>query len=186
MKRTLVVVAAVVGFAAAASAGTLTAFTTTSGNVVSNTFSVGDTILLKITGNSEGGLDDAVQGGATWNPAVASQAGATTQGNFLDTQGFLPSGAGFSYFLSQTAASPRTAITAIDTSIITLVATAAGISDVTFAVGTVLDFFGLYQTPPSGAVQHSFTVNPVIPEPATAGLIALGLFGLVFGGRRRA
>ena len=34
-------------------------------------FWVGDTILLKITGDATGGVDIGIQGGVTWNPEVA-------------------------------------------------------------------------------------------------------------------
>jgi len=185
MKRTLVVVAAVVGFATAAGAATLTAFTTNAANVVQNTFLVGETILLKVTGDATVFTPDlAIQGGVTWNPAVAAQAGATTQGSWLPAQGALPNGAGFSYVFSQTSGAAQAPINAIDTSVVPLIATALGVSNVTMQVGSVLDFFGIYDSPPSSATVHSFTV--IVPEPATAGLIGLGLLGLVLGGRRRA
>jgi len=50
--------------------------------------------------------------------------------------------------------------------------------------GSQLDFFGIYQYPISSP--DTGTTFSIIPEPTTATLIGLGLFGLALGGRRRA
>ena len=180
MKRTLVVVAAVVGFAAAASASTLTVFTTNSSNVAQTVFNVGDTILLKVTGVATG-TDLGIQGRLDFNAAITSVVG-TVQGTWLPTI-VNNSGDGFSYAFNQTSGSAQAAINPTDTTVITLIADAIGTSTVTWG-GSSLDFFGIYQYPitdPSTGASFS-----IIPEPTTATLIGLGLFGLALGGRRRA
>jgi hypothetical protein len=182
MKRTLVVVAAVVGFAAAAGASTLTVFTTNAANVPTNTFNVGDTILLKLEGTATG-TDNGIQVGLNWGGNTTALPFSSTMGGWL--AGALPPPTdGGAIVVNGTAGSPQGPIVATDTSVVSMIADAIGVSTVTYQFGSVLDFFGIYEYPPGGAVQHSFTV--IVPEPATAGLIGLGLLGLVLGGRRRA
>jgi len=181
MKRTLVVVAAVVGFAAAASASTLSVFTTNALNVAQTSFLPGDTILLKVTGDSAGGAESgAIQGQLFWNGAVTNSV-SVAQGNWYGTllNPALNDNSGYAFNQSD----PRNAGVSIATSVITLVADAVGVSNVTWG-GSYLIFFDIYSaTPGSVPTGASFSV---IPEPATAGLIGLGLLGLVLGGRRRA
>jgi hypothetical protein len=50
----LVFLALVLWFATAAGAGMLTVFTTDTANIAKNAFDVGETILLKVTGDSQG------------------------------------------------------------------------------------------------------------------------------------
>src|SRR5688572_23620129 len=72
MKRTLVVAAAVIGFATSASAATLTVFTTNYSGVAQNTFGYGETLLLKVTGDSQGGTDNAIEGRLVWDGALTT------------------------------------------------------------------------------------------------------------------
>jgi len=185
MKRTLVVVAAVVGFAAAASASTLSVISTTTSNVVQNTFAPGDTIVLRITGDATGVTSNGIHGELTYNGALTTDVGGT-QGDWYSTLGtqFLGDGVSVAFDQGNGQANPTAPNNQISTSTITLLADATGISIVRWG-GENLQFFDIYTS--SGGFgdmpdAHSFTI---IPEPATAGLIGLGLLGLVLGGRRR-
>jgi hypothetical protein len=186
MKRTLFVMAVVLGFATAASAVSL--------SVVSNagTYNVGDTITLTVTGDDTGGspqyslfgrllysgaLTDGICGdpiacaaqtaiGTGWitgtTPQIDGETTAFDQLNFNGGVGdaLAPGGSPFST--------------------LQLLATAAGVVNVTWRASDLL-FFGL---DPASAVGTSFTINAV-PEPTTAVMLGLGLFGLAIGGRRR-
>jgi hypothetical protein len=193
MKRTLVVVAAVVGFATAASAASLSVFTTNSSNVAQNTFLVGDTILLKVTGDATTGASPgAAQVQLFWNSALTTTVvdplgcnGAnlpcttTAQGSWYADKGNMALNDGDAFAINQAGA--RTA-TNIDTSVIALIADAVGTTAINYG-GSYLIFFDIYEANPNTPTGHSFTI---IPEPTTAALIGLGLFGLALGGRRRA
>lgn len=203
MRRALGLVAAVLGLATTAvSAATLTVFTTDAANNVRALFLPGETILLKVTGDSQGGTDIGIEGRLFWNGAltttVVSPPGCNgsfafpcttvSQGDWLPVKGSLfPSdGSAFAFNqLSPPEDGPQPATNPIDTSVITLVATNAGVTSVTWG-GTILDFFGIYVYnygyPISVPTGHSFSI---IPEPGTAALVGLGLVGIALGRRRR-
>jgi hypothetical protein len=185
MKRTLFVVAALVAFATAASAATI--------SVVSNklTYGVGEQVILTVTGDSQGGKDDAVLGRLEYSAALtttltSSQSQFTRGGGVIFAlTGSLAQGDGFADVINQiidSGGTPRT-VDNLQISTATLVADAAGTVAVSWAtgVGFQLDFFGLDATSQPGTIA-SFTI---IPEPTTAALLGLGLLGLVLGGRRR-
>jgi len=185
MKRTLFVVAALVAFATAASAATIT--------VVSNklTYSPGETVILTVTGNSQGGKDSEAGGRIEYSAALtttvtASQEALTRAGGTLFAlTGVLNTGDGFADVFQQIidgGGTPRT----VDNLLLAtaqLVADVAGTVSVAWSTspGFELDFFGLTSATNPGTIA-SFTI---IPEPTTAALLGLGLLGLVLGGRRR-
>jgi len=185
MKRTLIVVAVMVAFAASASAASL--------SIVSNktTYTVGETISLTVTGDDAGATTYGIQGrvnfdGGLVNLGTVTQTAASGPfGKF--TVGTTPSldngGAGsFQFMFNQTSGAPQDATNFPGTVAIgTLIAQAVGIVNLsweTTLASDALDFFGLTNAPGT-----SFTI--VVPEPTTAGLLGLGLIGLVLGGRRR-
>jgi hypothetical protein len=179
MKRTLVVVAAVVGFAAAASASTLTVAT----NHVTNLFNVGEQVILTVNGNAQGGVASGILGTLNYSAALTSFV-SNSQTAMYPLLGPLASGPGSSDTFNQIngLASPSAPSTQTIVSTVTLNAVAPGVVNVTWNAAS-LDFFGTYGNPvPAGT---SFTIVTV-PEPATAALIGLGLIGLVLGGKRRA
>jgi hypothetical protein len=188
MKRTLIAVAALVGLASAANAATLSI----SGG---GTFNVGDTITLTITGDSQGesalnatGFLDSDNSAVTAGLTTATQSQTTLL--FL---GSIPWTAGALNFctaaqckafdqLSALGVNPASAANLL-TATISFLATAPGTAhlswDQNVAGGTSLQFFSL-----TNAAGTTITVNAV-PEPTTAALLGLGLFGLAVAGRRR-
>lgn len=188
------VVTAVVGLATTASAVSLTVTTTDIADIAQTTFAIGDTIRLKVTGDATGGTGFGAAVNLVWNGSIvdtivtpigcngsaAKPCTSAAQGNWFQAKfsmgigdGTLPDGS--AWLINQ--ANPRTAVN-IDTSFVTLIATAMGVSQVRYG-GSLLDFFGIYAYPSSGPLNiptgHSFTI---VPEPATAVLIGLSLLGL--------
>jgi len=177
MKRTLVVLAlVVVGFAAAAGAATL--------SVASDktTYNTGETITLSVSGDGAGATAYSILGQLSYNSALVGPGTRTQQKVGASwTLGALNSSSGVSDAFNQIAFPAATAgnlPAGNPFSIVTLVANAVGVVNVGW-VTTNFSFFGLTQPQ---AVGTTFTI---VPEPTTVALLALGLFGLSVGGRRR-
>jgi len=192
MKRTLIVVAVMVAFAAsAASAATL--------SIVSNktTYSVGETITLTVTGDDQGTTTYGIQGRINFDGSLLNLTGAPPSNGVVQTAASGPfgkftvgtnpaldnGGAGSYLFLfNQTSGAPQDATNFPGTvAVASLIAQAVGVVNLsweTTLASDALDFFGL-----TNAAGTSFSI--VVPEPTTAGLLGLGLIGLVLGGRRR-
>jgi hypothetical protein len=201
--RTLVLGGVVAGFTTAASAATLDVYTTDTANVLKSTFVVGETFLLKVTGDSQGGSFSAAFADAFWDASLTTTVdipsgcrGSVTalctsavQGNWYADKGVMiragndPTFDGHAYLINQTGV--RTAVN-VDTSFITLRADAVGATQVTWG-GTYLAFFGIYSYDDGAIISvptgHSFTI---VPEPVPAVLIGLGLLGLAGWRRARA
>jgi hypothetical protein len=201
----LLITASVVGLATIASAATLNVYTTDTANVLKSTFVVGETFLLKVTGDSQGGTDRIAFGHAYWNAALTTTVDipsgcvgsflypctSAVQGDWFGIKGTMIKSTiidpapfdGNAYLLNQLG--DRTAVQ-VDTSFITLVADASGVTDVRWR-DSQLEFFGIYVYSSSGSINiptgHSFTI---VPEPASAALIALALLGLAGWRRGRA
>jgi len=185
MKRTLFVVVALVAFATASNASSL--------SVVSNktTYAPGEAITLSVSGDSVGAASSyAIFGRLQYTGGGSVISNTQTQKGVGSawTTGGLTNGVGFSDSFNQIAplngvgGSTATSLPAKNPfSTITLIAGLTGTVNVAWNVvtgsGFELNFFGLTNAPGT-----SFTI---IPEPTTAALLGLGLVGLTLGGRRR-
>ena len=67
---------------------------------MTSTFTLGQTILLKVTGDTQGGTDDTIAGQLLYNGAITTTLGAT-QGNWLDLHGGLFPSDGDTYAFNQ-------------------------------------------------------------------------------------
>jgi hypothetical protein len=181
MKRTLrfaIAVAAVLGLAAAANAATVTVVADAA------TYNVGDTITLTVNTNSQGEI-------LFQATAVVGYTGPVT--SLTSTPSLPPPAAGWFTAPTDVISSPgfRLVFDALNFGgndpgtafggTLTFSADAPG--SATFTIGgnpaNAIDFaFG------TAAAGSSVTVS-IVPEPTTAALLGLGLFGLAVAGRRR-
>jgi hypothetical protein len=186
MKRTLFIVLAVVGFASAASAASLTLAAD------KTTYNPGETITLTITGDDAGATSYGIQGVLLYDGALVNN-GTRTQTSLTGPYGKWTSGVLFekdtgalagtySFAFSQGTGYAQGANQlpgALST--VTLIAKSAGVVSIDWQHGGPNNsaFFGL----PDGSFPT--TSLTIIPEPTAAALLSLGLIGLAWGGGRR-
>ena len=185
VSRVLTAVATTLALATAANAATLSVVAD------SPTYTIGQTITLTVTGDSEGGTATGIFGRLLFdNPAVAAIATGTPSQTTLLALGSIPwlvgvtgCTAGDCNMFNQVGAFGATPAPASNLLIATVSFQATNLGTTNFnwetdsGTGFALDFFGL-----TNGAGGSFTV---VPEPTTAALLGLGLLGLTFAGRRR-
>ena len=157
------------------------------------TYAPGDTVTLTVTGDSEGASTTGIFGRLLFdNPAIGNLDGQMATQTTLLALGSIPWLVGTSDCTASTCnmfnqvgafgATPAPASNLL-VSTVSFVAgppgTTANVSwEMDLGTGFALDFFGITSSP-------GLTLT-VIPEPTTAALLGLGLFGLAAAGRRRA
>jgi len=182
--RTLTLIAA--GLAASA----LLAFTAQAATLTmvtdKSTYSVGETITITVTGNSEGEATTSVIGRITFDPTRTTVL-TQTQTQYLSFGGFVMWSLGalnqqptnFKSFDQIGGLSPIPVSNDPLTAVATLSADALGVVNFNWVTtGTdALNFFSVSSGPGQ-------TIT-IIPEPTTAALLGMGLLGLAVAGRRR-
>jgi hypothetical protein len=169
--------ALVLGASFAAQAATLTV------TADQESYAVSDIITLTIIGDSEGASALGILGFLSDANGNASYTGSS-QNTLASVSGYVPWVAGAlatNNAFNQLGGVAVSTVSGLLTAVMTFHADSSGVVDFAWledGTSNHLNFFGLT----TGAGTTSVTI---IPEPTTAGLMGLGLVGLVIAGRRR-
>jgi hypothetical protein len=187
MKRNLVLAAALVGLGLASTANA--ASVVMSANQA--TYGIGDTILMTVTVTADAGeTDTSAFGVIQYNNTLVAPVAASQVQNALPptangpwNQGILSACTTVNCrAFSQTNAGGTVGVTNFVIATMSFTASALGTANFVWQSAPVsqrLDFFGVTSAPGT-------SVTIVVPEPTTAAMFGLGLFGLALAGRRRA
>ena len=157
------------------------------------TYAPGDTVTLTVTGDSQGASTTGIFGRLLFdNPNIGNLAATTATQTTLLALGTIPWLVGTSTCNASTCdmfnqvgafgATPAPASNLLVSTVSFIAGNAGTTANVSWetdpGTGFALDFFGITNSP-------GLTLT-IIPEPTTAALLGLGLFGLAAAGRRRA
>ena len=154
-----------------------------------STYNISETITLTVTGDSEGGTSNGIFGTLEYGGLVTAN-GGQSQNGLTSFGGNLPWFVGVLFVdaphantqdsFNQTPGATPFAADQLLVATMSFHADVAGVANFnwrTLAGNEQLNFFGL-----TNANGHSVTI---VPEPTTAALLGIGLFGLAVAGRRR-
>jgi hypothetical protein len=175
--------ACVLGVSLSAQAATVTA------SAEFGTYNINDTITITIIGDSEGGAADLVIGYVAFDGNLVSGNTGSTQTKLRNSAGQkwttgpllvddpdLNTSLAFNQIKPNTLGSIPQDSTKKLTAVMTFQALTPGTAAFTWYTDLTLSFFG---------TTYTGTSITIVPEPTTAGLMGLGLLGLVIAGRRR-
>jgi hypothetical protein len=195
MKRTLITVAALVGLASVANAATITLSTD------KNSYNFGETITLTVTATNGSETDAGITGVVLFTTALINPtAGGATQTQLVSLGGAVSWTLGaLAAFCTDASGSCRmfSQVSPVGAASVSSPLSPFTLSTKTFIAGSTegtVNFNWLVspQTPAAQRLDYFGVTNAagksvvIVPEPTTAALLGLGLFGLAVAGRRRA